>query len=388
MAIAAALLVLGLAAYFLLNKETTKQASSDGSSQTETEQPQEPKTSLRMLATGDWIAHDAINARAKTGSGYDYASMVAPMRPYFLASDVNFCNHATLAAGETYGITGYPVFNAPLEWIRDMKGLGCNVINTGTNHTNDKGQRPITAMLNEWDKQQVLAVAGANRSNEEQQKIRYFEVEGIKFALLSYSTYANLANPNPFSLNRFSPELYEPQMEQARAQADVVIVSMRWGTEYSPGINAQQETAAQTLANLGADIVLGHGPHVLEPVKRLPGLNGREAIVWYSLGNFLNAQLETEALTGCVATFDIDIASKKLTGSSCLPFYQHYEWTPQQKASEDLLARKNFQIMPLYNAAEFVAKSQLDTTVEEQMERIRGLVNTYTEILVWNADDL
>lgn len=351
------------------------------------EQPKEPGV-IRLLATGDWIAHDAINAQAKTDNGYNYDSMVQGMRQQFEDADINFCNQATPAGGENYGITGYPIFNAPFAWIHTMKSLGCNVINTGTNHTNDKGQGPITAQLDEWDKQNVLAVAGANRSADEQNKVRYFEVKGVKFAFVSYSTYSNVANPNPYSLNRFSEPLVTTQMTEAEAQADIVIVSMRWGTEYSETLNAAQEEQSQKLADLGADIVLGHGTHTLQPVKRLAGKDGRETIVWYGLGNFLNAQLETTGLTGCVADFKIDAASKKLTNSSCMPFYQHYEWTAEEKAREDLLARRNFQIVPLYSAAELVAKSQLDTTVEAQMDRIRALVNQFTEIPVQNASDL
>ncbi|MDQ3065088.1 MAG: CapA family protein, partial [bacterium] len=233
---------------------------------TVTEEPVEQKTSLRMLATGDWIAHDSINAQAKTDSdsGYDYAQFLTAFKPYFDESDINFCNQATPTGGEEFGISGYPVFNAPLQWSTDMFDFGCNVINTGTNHTNDKGQAVITEQLTHWDSYETLAVAGANRSAEEQKKVRYFEMDGIKFAFLSYSTYSNLPNPKPYSLNRYDPKLYQPQMKEARAQADIVIVSMRWGTEYADAINSAQEDAAQKLADLGADIVLGHGTHTLQ----------------------------------------------------------------------------------------------------------------------------
>ncbi len=353
-------------------------------------QQPEQKSSIRMLATGDWIAHDAINEVAKSDGSYDYSSMTSGFRQHFRESDINFCNVATLAGGEQFGVSGYPVFNAPTSWLDAMNSLGCNLYNTGTNHTNDKGQGPITAQADHIDRlPDVLAQAGANRSAEEQNKVRYFEISGVRFAFLSYSTYSNLPNPQSYSLNRFDDQLVTAQMAEARAQADVVIVSMRWGTEYSSGINAAQERDAQKLADLGADIVLGHGQHVLGPVKRLAGLEGRETVVWYGLGNFLNAQLETEALTGCVAQIDIDIASKRISYISCLPFYQHYEWSAADKAAERLLVRSEFLVMPLYDAAEYLARpdAHLDTTVDTQMERIRGIINTYTEVPVQNARD-
>lgn len=390
LAIAVVVLV---AVLFLLSRKSDAPALNQNSAQQNEVQTQEDDPGIiRMLATGDWIAHDAINAEARQEDGsYDYEAMLAGMRPAFAAADINFCNVATLAAGTQFGVTGYPIFNAPTSWLDTMNGLGCNLYNTGTNHTNDKGQTPISAQLDYIDGlSKLLAHAGSNRSAEEQNQVRYFEVKGVKFAFLSYSTYSNQPNPVLYSLNRFEEPLVTQQMNEARANADIVIVSMRWGTEYSSGINAAQEQAANKLASLGADIVLGHGQHVLGPVKRLAGLDGREAIVWYGLGNFLNAQLETEALTGCVAQFDIDTTAKKVVQTSCLPFYQHFEWSAEDKAAERLLNRSNFVIMPLFDADEYLARpnAHLETTVEAQMERIRGVVNNFTEVPVQNARDL
>lgn len=383
------LLLLPVAAgAYILFFHTKAAPSNTAEQQQNEEQAAENPTHIRMLATGDWIAHDAINQEAKKSEGYDYTSMLDPFTLDFKSADLNFCNLATLAGGEQFGITGYPVFNAPFEWMYAMKDLGCNIINTGTNHTNDKGQAPITSELNELDKQDMLAAAGAGRNTEEMNKVRYFEKDGVKFAFVSYSTYSNLPNPNPYSLVRFEEPLVTNQLTEARANADVVIVSMRWGTEYSEEVNAAQKQQAKKLAGLGADIILGHGTHTLQPVDKLAGLDGRQTIVWYGLGNFLNAQLETTGLTGCVADLQIEIATKKVSSNMCLPFYQHYEWTAEEKAAEKLLSRKNFLIMPLYNAAEYMAKSQMDSTVEEQMARIQTLVNTYTEVPVQNATDL
>lgn len=338
---------------------------------------------VTFLATGDWIAHDAINAEAKKANGYDYSSMTSFFKSDFGSSDINFCNLATMAAGEEFGISGYPSFNAPKEWNDNMFDLGCNLINTGTNHTNDKGQAVIDANLDYLDSLDgLLAVAGANRSQEEQDSVRYFESKGIRFAFVSYSTYSNSPNPNNYSLNRFNEPLVTKQMNEARQNADIVIVSMRWGTEYSDSINSAQQQASRKLAGLGADIVLGHGTHTLQAVEKLPSIDGRETIIWYGLGNFLNGQLEVGGLTGCVAKFKIEASSKRVSSNECLPFYQHYDWSASDKASERLMARKNFKIMPLYNAQEYISNSQLGTSVEEQMQRIKNATNSLTEVRV------
>ncbi len=345
--------------------------------QTETENE---KTNVRIVATGDMIAHDALNNAAKAGSNYDYLQFMDKMKPYFEAADVRFCNEATLAAGEKYGISGYPVFNAPTQWAKDMASVGCNVINTGSNHANDKSQAALEASITVWDDLPMLAVAGANRSEAEKKAIDYFEIDGVKFAFLAYTTYLNSPNKEPYSVTMYSESLAKQQITEARKNADIIMVSMRWGTEYSAGVNASQNTQSQFLANQGADVVLGHGPHVLEPVKKLKGKNGQPTYVWYSLGNFLNAQIEIESLVNGFAVMDIDKDTKAITDIGYLPVYMHYEWTKAQKAAQDLLARKNFEMYLLEGAAEPLARSQNDTTVEQQMAYVKKVLNTYTDV--------
>ncbi len=340
---------------------------------------------IRLVATGDMIGHDSVNANAKKADGsYDYLPLMEKMKPYFEKADIRFCNQATPAGGEKFGITGYPVFNAPVAFARGIEGVGCNVINIGTNHTNDKGQTLIDATVAAWDnRDNILAVAGANRTVSEQNQSHIFTVKGVKVAFLSYTTYTNNKSVTPHGINMYSDALATAQVGEARKNADVVIVSMRWGTEYSPDVNAQQDSIAQTLTNLGADVILGHGPHVLEPVKKLKNADGsRESIVWYSLGNFLNTQIETEALIGGLAVMDIDAATKKLKNIAFMPTYMHYEWTAADKRNNNLLARKNLQMVPLDQATELLAKSQLGTTVQAQTSRISGILNKYTSVKI------
>lgn len=345
---------------------------------------------IRLVATGDMIAHDSVNANAKKADGtYDYTALMSGMKPYFEKADIRFCNQATPAGGESFGISGYPVFNAPIDFARGIEGVGCNLINVGTNHTNDKGQGLIDATVAAWDNRKgILAVGGANRSLGEQNQSRTFTVKGLKFAFLSYSTYSNNTALTPHGINMYSDAIATAQVAEAKKNADFVIVSMRWGTEYSPDINGQQEAIAQTLTNLGADVILGHGPHVIEPVKKMKSTDGtKESTVWFSIGNFLNTQIETEALIGGFAVMDIDAATKKVSTISFLPTYMHYDWTAAEKRANNLLARKNLQMVPLDLAKDLLAKSALGTTVEAQTGRISGVLNKYTAVKILKSTE-
>ena len=344
--------------------------------------PKAQPNTVRLIATGDTIAHDALNQAALQPDGsYDYYQFMKPMQPYFDKAQVRFCNQAVPGAGQQFGIRGYPVFNSPLEVAHGLVKLGCNVVNTGTNHTFDMGQQVINAMLDDWAKQpNMLAIAGANKSPTEQQTIRYFTVRGVKFAFLSYSTYSNITPPNSYGLTMYDAATAQAQITAARSQADIILVSMRWGTEYSPAIDAKQTAVSQQLADYGADIVIGHGPHVLQPVKQLQGASGRKTLVWYSIGNFLQAQLPIEALVSGIAVMDIDVKTKTVQPPAYLPIYMHYEWTADEKARQDLLKRKNFTLVPLDTAESLLAKSQNNTTVDAQTSRVTNLLNSQSPV--------
>ena len=143
---------------------------------------------LVFAAMGDMLAHDSVVAQAKTGDTYDFTPYFTSIRPLYHTADAVFCNAETLAAGEKLGISGYPTFNAPSEFARDLvKGAGCNVISLANNHMNDKRQAGIDANLDVWDKLPILAHSGSNRSEDDRNEISYFSKNGIKVAFLAYT---------------------------------------------------------------------------------------------------------------------------------------------------------------------------------------------------------
>ncbi|GAC1390539.1 MAG: hypothetical protein NVSMB46_00460 [Candidatus Saccharimonadales bacterium] len=347
---------------------------------------------IRLIVSGDSIAYDSINQNAKKSDGhYDYSSMLSSIKPLLSKGDIRICNQASPAGGDQFGITGSPIFNGPSDFSQSFIQEGCNVINLASPNMNDKGQPVIDATRKNFDNQSsILAVSGANRSNAEQKNIPYFTVKGLKFAYLSYTTQSLNKQISPFGVNLYSTDLVDSQVAEAKTKAAIIIVGMHWGVEYSPDISAEQEQIAQHLTSLGVDIVLGSGPHVIEPVKVLNGANNHQTLVWFSLGNFLHSQVPTETKIGAVAVMDIDSNSQQLLNPRCLPIYMHYDWTVEQKQRQtpaDLAARHNFLIVPLDQAAQLYANSNEPTTLQQQRNRIDGIVNKYFKVpLITSAD--
>ncbi|HRQ86540.1 MAG TPA: CapA family protein, partial [Candidatus Saccharibacteria bacterium] len=298
------------------------------------------------------------------------------VRPLYSDADVVFCNQEGPSAGPGYGISGYPSFNAPTELSSDLQeGAGCNLISLANNHLGDKGVGATNATIDNWDKLSPLAVAGANKTAADQQKVAYTEVKGIKISFLAFADFNNNRVTPSYSVNIYhDTTLFEGLLKEARRNSDVVIVSMHWGTEDSPAINADQRRQVATLASLGADIVIGTGPHVLQPVEVIKRPDGKDMVVWYSIGNMLSSQLRTPQLFSGIATLDIvkhpDTNEITVENLGFIPTYMHYEWTAAEEANSQLLARKNPMLYPLSEATQALARSNHRTTTEEQRNYI------------------
>lgn len=328
--------------------------------------------SFTLAAMGDMLAHDTINQNAQTATGYDYTPYFSNIVPILRQAGVVFCNQEGASAGTTYGISGYPSFNAPVEFTRDLSKTGCNLINLANNHIADAGRDGLLATLEQWQKYKTLAVAGANRDAAEQNTVRYSQVNGIKLAFLAFAEFSNNRSIDSVSVNSFDENLIRKLATEARASADVVIVSMHWGTEDSEQVNNEQKRLATLLVSLGVDVVLGTGPHVLQKVESLPRDDGQQTLVWYSLGNFLSSQLEINQLIGGIALMDITKKDGKTSASNIrfVPSYMHYDWPVAARASGNLSARTNPKLYVLQSAAEPLGRSHHGTNVEQQLDYV------------------
>lgn len=377
--VALVLLVVGVGGYIYASQKN--EPAPNVSQQPVKAAPKQEKSTIRIIATGDMLPHDTVNQAAKTSAGYDYLPMFTHVETYLKDRDISFCNQESPSA-KSLGVSGYPTFNAPPVFAQNLNQLGCNVINLANNHSNDRGRTGIVETRDTWDGLGTLAVAGTARSAEEQNKISVFENKGVKFAFLSYTKCSNDNNFSSYELNTLNKSLTDTQLKAAREQADVIIVGAHWCHENTSRQDSDQEQWMQYFADQGVAVVIGTGPHWLQPVKKITGTNGNEMTAWFSLGNFLSTQEELNGLIGGIAVMDMDIATKKITKLSFLPTYMHYEWTQSEKAAGNLLARKNLALYPLDQAAVPLSKSLHNTTVEAETKKVHDLLNTYTEVTI------
>ena len=287
-----------VSSYFTKKKITNKK-------QVEVIVPQEYKASVFMV--GDALIHSCVYNDAKTANGYDFKPQIELIKPISSKYDLVYYNQETVLGGTELGLSNYPRFNSPYEVGDAFVDAGFNLVSLATNHTMDKNEQGVLNSVNYWKKQTGVVTSGQWSSAEEREASvsKIYEKNGIKYAFLSYTIWTNgLETPRgkEYLNNVYSEEKAASDIAKVKDKADIIIVAMHWGTEYSLGVDWQQTKIANFLASQGVGLIIGAHPHVVEPVEYI---NDGKTFVIYSLGNLISDQEGNERLTGLMMSVDI-----------------------------------------------------------------------------------
>lgn len=277
--------------------------------------------SVNMLAVGDNLIHKPIyeqaQARTKDGS-YDFAPVYEKLKDTVAAADIAVINQETMMSS-LHEVTTYPCFNTPVVMASQLADLGFDVLTIANNHMLDKASKGLIATLDLINSTDGLLASGAYHSREEYTDLEIVDIDGITFAFLSFTEHTNgitlPEDKEDYAIYLEERDDVKLQVEYADKAADVVVVSMHAGIEYSDEPYYVQTDFAQDVVDWGADLVLGTHPHTLQPVVYLTNTEGKEVPVLYSLGNFVSAQDKPKRLIGGMAniTFTKDFSTGEVT---------------------------------------------------------------------------
>ncbi|MEB4615095.1 CapA family protein [Leucobacter sp. M11] len=340
--------------------------------------PTEPTGPIRMLAMGEMVAHESVSENAKTpAGGYDFAPLFAELDPLLGDADATFCAQPIPSAGVDFGIAGFPQYNAPTEFATTLSDtVGCDLVSLAGPNAADRGADGIRATLDAWQQTEPKIVSGTNRTPEEQRGVQYGEVRGVKTALVSFTERLNQVTDAGLVNFVGDTQLVTDLITEARANADVVLVAANWGEEGTSELAQRQRNFAQLVSDLGADMILGTGSHVIQPVEWLDRPDGGRTLVWYSLGSLMGTPLSLPERIGAVASVELvpDGEGWTVANPSATLTYLHYAWTPEQQAANELLARTGLKAVPLAGAQALLDEDRWGTTVQAETERIAGIL--------------
>ena len=249
-----------------------------------------PRVSLTLVAVGDILMPQDVK-RAAELDVHGFPALWADVVPLFQGADLAFGNLETPVAPAT-GRPGIPFqFNAPESLPRALRASGFTVLSTANNHAFDQGPRGVRETLDRLRAEHLVAI-GSGDDRPQAESTQILEQKGLRVAFLGFTDIFNI------DLNRRASEPWvrpldlEPALQavrEAREKADLVVVSIHWGNEYQHTPTKRQRDIALALVAAGCDVLLGHHPHVLQPVEWLEA-SGRHALVAFSLGNFISNQ--------------------------------------------------------------------------------------------------
>jgi Bacterial capsule synthesis protein PGA_cap len=244
---------------------------------------------FRLSAIGDI----AFEGPAADRPSLDHFAAVADV---FRRADVTVGNLECALTDGGVPIAGKCTLRGTPGWADVLQRAGVGVVSLANNHVMDFGPEGLVDTTAALERAGVGYV-GAGRNRQEACAPLFVTAAGRTIAFLARSsvivtapTYAGEAVPGVAFLD---PDETRAAIRSSRARADVVVLLIHWGIEEYAYPSATQRNLAKQFIDAGADVVLGHHPHVLQGIEE----HGA-GVVAYSLGNFLFDEFEWWCMSG------------------------------------------------------------------------------------------
>ncbi len=209
---------------------------------------------------------DSIFERELKRQGGDLNFVTRNVKEILEQDDLTLVNfESTLTTAPVYKSSNQFVFSAPPEYVSILTDGSIEAVALENNHVMDHGETGLN------ETKATLDAAGIVWSDSSNMGV--YKVNGVSIAMLTYQQYREKVEELLVQV---------PQdVASAKAQHDIVIVSFHWGQELDYKPNANQVRLGRTTIDAGADLVLGHHSHRINPIEKY-----KDRYIVYSLGNF------------------------------------------------------------------------------------------------------
>lgn len=245
--------------------------------------PQQMTQQVTLIAAGDIMLSRSVAGKIRD---HDIYYPFASIKNYLHSGDIVFANLECPITPGPVVKSGSFTFHADPGVEAALKDAGFTILNLANNHTPNYGAAGILDTLKYLDAAGIAHI-GAGKDLAQADQAVYIEKNGIKFAFLGYND-SDVVPPSygaaagHAGTNIMSVEKVQRDVKLARQHADIVIVSMHSGIEYTPGPDNSQKNFAHAAIDAGANMVIGHHPHVIQTIEQYKG-----KYIFYSLGNFV-----------------------------------------------------------------------------------------------------
>ena len=211
---------------------------------------------------GDDYSVYGASGRFTTIVGSNYSYPFENTMPYFGQDDFTMVNLEGVFSGPLPPAEKKFRFRGPVDYAKILTAGSVDAVNLANNHTLDFGTTGYKNTLNALEAENITYVEDAGTAT-------FTTESGLELGLFSGQFTVDLAD-------------MKKDIQQLREDgAEIIIASFHWGIERSYTPTSDQKKVAHAAIDAGADIVVGHHPHVLQPVEEY-----KNGVIYYSLGNF------------------------------------------------------------------------------------------------------
>jgi len=298
---------------------------------------------VSLVAVGDISFSRGVERIVRKENNTNYPFL--KIQDYLKSADLVFGNLETpITQGS--GIPDFEmIFRSNPGTEQALKQGGFSILSLANNHTPNFGEKGLKDTFNFLENAGIKYV-GAGQNEQEACQPVYIENKGIKFAFLAYNDTDVVPAYYEASANRFVTAFMQidkttEAVKEAKQKADFVIVSMHAGIEYTGKPNNSQINFAHAVIDAGADLVIGHHPHVVQTLEKYKG-----KYIFYSLGNFVFDQPQSEETKEGLA-IKVYFAKNGINKISLLPVVMENLAQPRMANKNEvdkILRRLNFPI--------------------------------------------
>ena len=262
---------------------------------------------LTFAVLGDNLIHRQIYDYAFRRQNGDFSFCYEPLADELSQYDVTAIQQEGPFVTEPSEYASFPLIGTPIQVGEALADAGFSAVSCAGNHALDCGTEAIDRTAGFFAERGILSPGIQETTDGGFRAYEVLEKNGIRCAFLGFTQTTNghrLPEDTPWSLHTLDNEdQVLDALAEARADADLVVVFVHWGTEYAAEPDETQLRWARLFAEGGADVVLGTHPHVLQPVEWVEGRDGHKTLVYYSLGNCISAQTDPACRLGGLAWF-------------------------------------------------------------------------------------
>lgn len=266
---------------------------------------------IELVAVGDVMLARGVNKKIiEEGPFYPFEKI----REITGQADVAFCNLECAISPRSKRNFKNTSFCIRPEDAKGLSFAGFDVVSLANNHMFDCEKKGIVSTI-EFLKQEKIKFTGAGKTTAQALRPAIFNLKNTRIGFLAYNAYPMdwiVLKKDQSAIAFYDSSRAIEAIEKLKKKADVIIVSMHWGDEYRKKPNSRQIKIAHQLIDAGADLILGHHPHVLQEIEEY-----KNGIIVYSLGNFVFDQQKAQTRKSII--FKANLSRGGVSEYSTLP---------------------------------------------------------------------